>query len=668
MNLNGFDGAWLIQPALWAAAAIAFVILLRVANIFRYIPNNQVGIVEKLWSTKGSIDEGFIALNGEAGYEPEVLRGGVHVFFPFMYRIHKSDLVTVGQGKIAYVFARDGAPLGASQVLGANDSEDKSDFQDARRFLLGGGQKGPQRKILREGTYAINTTQFAIITDDRVYGHALSEQERGVLDAMQLTISERWGFTPVVLAADHDLVGIVTVHDGPSLPPGEIIAPEVGADLRDGATFHNNFQEPEKFLAAGGYRGRQLQVIVEGTWYINRLFATVEAVPKTVIPVGNVGVVIFYTGPHSGDVSGEQYRHGELVVNGGRGVWKDPLLPGKYAFNTYAGKIEIIPTVNFILKWVRGEVGAMKLDENLSEISLITRDAFEPTLPLSVVMHIDYKKAPMIIQRFGDVKKLVEQTLDPMVSAFFKNIAQKMTLIELLQNRAQVQEESAAQMKAKFESYSLDLQEVLIGTPRAANGDHTIENILIQLRSRQIAREQIETYQEQEKAAVQERALNEAKAIAAAQTALTQSLIQIKVNENEGAAAYARAQKDAETRKVTAAAVGEQSRLEGQGEADRVLAVGTANAQSTKLSVDAYGGPEFRLAEQNFAKFADALTRINQPLVPQFLMSGGQAAESSNAGLIPTAMLSSMFGRMMPDALERLKEEAPKAERRTNGH
>src|ERR1700758_4128420 len=119
MNVNSF-GADFTQPALWAAGIIAFLILLRVANIFRYIPNNQVGIVEKLWSVKGSIKEGFIALNGEAGYEPEVLRGGLHVFFPFMYRIHKSDLVTVGQGKIAYVFARDGEPLGASQVLGAN--------------------------------------------------------------------------------------------------------------------------------------------------------------------------------------------------------------------------------------------------------------------------------------------------------------------------------------------------------------------------------------------------------------------------------------------------------------------------------------------------------------------------------------------------------------------
>src|ERR1700759_1252310 len=657
----------LVTPAIWVAICVAILVLLRVANIFRYISNNQGGIVEKLWAAKGSVKSGFIALHGEAGYEPEILRGGIHVFLPFTYRIHKSDLVTVGQGKIAYVFARDGAVLGASQVLAANDTDAKCDFQDARRFLENGGQKGPQRKVLREGTYAINTTQFAIITDERVYGHALSERERTVLESMQLTISERWGFSPLVLASDQDLVGIVTVHDGPSLPPGEIIAPEVGTDLRDDEIFHNNFQEPEKFLAAGGYRGRQLQVIVEGTWYINRLFATVEAVPKTVIPVGNVGVVIFYTGPRTDDVSGEQYRHGELVLNGSRGVWQDPLLPGKYAFNTYAGKIEIIPTVNFILKWVRGEVGAMKLDENLSEISLITKDAFEPTLPLSVVMNINYKKAPMIIQRFGDVKKLVEQTLDPMVSAFFKNIAQKMTLIELLQNRAAIQEESAAEMKAKFEGYSLDLQEVLIGTPRAAANDHTIENILIQLRSRQIAREQVETYQEQEKAAIQERALNEAKATAAAQSALTQSLIQVKVNENEGAAALARAQKDAETRKVTAAAVGEQSRLEGQGEADRVLAVGAANAQATKLSVDAYGGPEFRLAEQNFAKFADALTRINQPLVPQFLMSGGQGQESGSAGLIPTAMLSSMFGRMMPDALEKLKDEAPKAGRRVDG-
>jgi len=246
----------LVTLAMWAAIVVVALIFLRVSNIFRYIPNNQVGIVEKMWAAKGSIKSGFIALHGEAGFEPEILRGGVHVFFPFTYRIHRSDLVTVGQGKIAYVFARDGEPLGASQVLAANDTEEKSDFQDARKFLMNGGQKGPQRKILREGTYAINTTQFAIITNERVYGHALSAQEQSVLDSMKQTIADRKGFTPVILAADQDLVGIVTVHDGPSLPPGEIIAPEVGTDLRAADTFHNNFQETEKFLKAGGFRGR----------------------------------------------------------------------------------------------------------------------------------------------------------------------------------------------------------------------------------------------------------------------------------------------------------------------------------------------------------------------------------------------------------------------------
>jgi len=234
----------IVGYGLWIVVAIVLIVLLRMANIIRYIPNNQVGIVEKLWAVRGSIKSGFIALHGEAGFQPEILRGGIHFFFPLTYRIQKSDLVTVGQGKIAYVFARDGAPLAPSQVLAANDVPEKAEFQDVRQFLLNGGQKGPQRKILRKGTYAINTTQFAIITGERVYGHALSAQEQHVLDSMKQTLLERSGFGPLVIAAADDSVGIVTVHDGPSLPPGEIIAPEVGSDLATSETFHNNFQEP----------------------------------------------------------------------------------------------------------------------------------------------------------------------------------------------------------------------------------------------------------------------------------------------------------------------------------------------------------------------------------------------------------------------------------------
>ena len=308
---------------------------------------------------------------------------------------------------------------------------------------------------------------------------------------MQAVIEERGGFVAVVIRDASDQIGVVTVHDGPALTADQIIAPEVGTDQAEPATFHNSFQDPEKFIAAGGRRGRQLQVLVEGSYFINRLFATVEMVPKTIIDVGHVGVVISYTGDSGADTSGEEYRHGELVDRGTRGVWSEPLLPGKYAFNTYAGKVLVVPTTNFILKWDQELTGQHKFDENLSEVSLITKDAFEPTLPLSVVVHIDYRKAPLVVQRFGDIKKLVEQTLDPMVSAYFKNVAQKHTLIELLQERTDIQAHAGEEMRAKFGAYNLELQEVLIGTPRAAAGNDQIEKVLQQLRERQLAEEQV---------------------------------------------------------------------------------------------------------------------------------------------------------------------------------
>ena len=205
------------------------------------------------------------------------------------------------------------------------------------------------------------------------------------------------------------------------------------------------------------------------------LFATVEMINKTVIEVGFVGVVVSYTGGVGEDLSGDEYRHGELVRKGSRGVWNEPLLPGKYAFNTYAGKVVPVPTTNIILKWIRSESGVHRFDENLAEVSLITKDAFEPSLPLSVVMHIDYHKAPLVIQRFGDVKRLVEQTLDPMVSAYFKNIGQTRTLIQLIQERGNIQQIASEEMKERFEHYNLELEEVLIGTPVAVTDDKQFE-------------------------------------------------------------------------------------------------------------------------------------------------------------------------------------------------
>lgn len=158
----------LFPVAAYAVAALVALVLFYTSGMVRYVSNSRVAIVEKLWSGSGSVAGGLIALGGEAGFQPMVLRGGFHYFFPFQYRILTQPLVTIPQGQIGYVFARDGEPLNPSQTLASNIAA--HDFLDAKRFLQAGGQKGPQRMVLREGTYAINLAQFVILTQERIYG------------------------------------------------------------------------------------------------------------------------------------------------------------------------------------------------------------------------------------------------------------------------------------------------------------------------------------------------------------------------------------------------------------------------------------------------------------------------------------------------------------------
>jgi uncharacterized membrane protein YqiK len=629
-----------------AGLILAGIVVLILLSGIRFIPNTRIGIVEKRFSFSGSVKSGFIALKGEAGFQPNVLRGGLHYLPPLQYVVRIAPLVTIPQGKIGYIFARDGKLLDSTQTLASN--EDVSDFQDVEGFLKSGGQRGPQRRILREGTYAINLVQFIVLTDERVYSLPLSREDMDVINRMAQVISERGGFFPVIIKDTDDKIGIATVHDGPSLGQGEIIAPVVGDDSKNAETYHNKFQDPDKFLKAGGFRGRQLQVLVEGTYYVNRLFATVEMIQKTIIEVGNVGVVVSYTGETGEDLSGKEYRHGELVARGKRGVWEEALMPGKYAFNTYAGKVVSVPTTNFILKWIRNQTGAHKFDENLSEVSLITKDAFEPSLPLSVVVHIDYKKAPLVIQRFGDIKRLVEQTLDPMVAAYFKNVGQTRTLIQLLQERSDIQQISSKEMKEKFEHYNLQLEEVLIGTPSSPADDVQIETILMQLRSRQIASEQIETYDRQEKAAVKERELREAESRAQMQTNITQSELNIDIQSNQGKGEYQRSIQQAA-----------QIRALAEAEAEKIARIGIAQALATEEQVRAYGGPQFQVTQQVLNRFAEAIQESRVDVVPRVIVG---ASKDSGSGNIMEALLalllSDRFGALANEAQGKRSEEA----------
>src|SRR5258705_6400208 len=108
LSKNGTGGTVSYLDAIslgtFAWIALGLVVVALLVQSVRFIPNSRVGILEKRVSARGSIRSGLIALGGEAGFQPDVLRGGWHLFIPFVYRIHTVSLVPIAQGKIGYLF------------------------------------------------------------------------------------------------------------------------------------------------------------------------------------------------------------------------------------------------------------------------------------------------------------------------------------------------------------------------------------------------------------------------------------------------------------------------------------------------------------------------------------------------------------------------------------
>ncbi len=281
-----------------------------------------------------------------------------------------------------------------------------------------------------------------------------------------------------------------------------------------------------------------------------------------------------------------------------------------------------------------------------------------------MVINIDYRKAPNVIQRFGSVKNLIEQSLDPLVSSYFKNQGQQRTLIELIQERSEIQQVATKDMKERFSEYDLGLQEVLIGTPHSPAGDTQIETILNQLRERQVAVEQSATYKKQEEAQAGLRSLNEAKAVANRQTDLTDSKVQINIEVNQADAAAQRAQKDA-LRNITIAeadarqtvlraqADSQQTVLRAKADSERIVLLANAEAESrARVQIaealgirevrKAYGSSGLMVKQKMIGQIAEALKDTKHPLVPHSVvtMGGGSNGEANGGDNMLTHMLT----------------------------
>ncbi|MFO1513519.1 MAG: flotillin family protein [Verrucomicrobiota bacterium] len=548
------------------------------------IQERQVGIVVKRFGSRALAPGHLIALAGEAGYQADTLAPGLHFgFWRWQYRIIKVPVTVVPQGEIALVLAADGAAIPNERILGK--IVDCDNFQDARKFFVNGGEKGRQLGILTAGTYRINLALFTVIS-------SVTAEEHG-MESHQLNLHR----------VEADMVGIVTTLDGQPIEAGEIAGPTILG--------HDNFQKAQAFLDGGGRRGLQEQVLLSGTWNLNPWFAQIEQVPMVQIPIGYIGVVISFVGQAHVDVSGVEFKHGDLVNPGHKGVWVTPLYPGKHPLNTRVMKVELVPTTNIVLNWA-SRTEAHHFDEKLSSITVRSKDGFAFNLDVSQIIHVGALDAPKVISRVGSMQNLVDHVLQPIVGNYFRNSAQDYTVLDFLSARSHRQVEAAEHIRKAIGAYDVQAIDTLIGdiNPPA--------ELMTTQTDRKIAEEQRKTYETQ-------RAAQEQRQQLVRQTSLAD--IQQQVVGAEQGVNIAELKANANVKQATGEA--ESTRLRALGEAEAIRATGKAKAEAYRVGVESLGTQGYTVMQ-----LMQIVGERNVRIVPDVAVNGANGSNGLVDGLL----------------------------------
>ena len=558
------------------------------------IRERQVGIIVKKFSTRALIPGRLVALAGEAGYQADTLAPGLHFgYWRLQYRIFKVPVITVPQGEIALVIAADGMSIPPQRILGR--VVDCDSFQDARKFLQNGGEKGRQVGILTGGTYRINTALFTVITSADAQDHGMAPE---------------WLRLHRV---EPDRVGIVTTLDGLPIEAGEIAGPAIPG--------HDNFQNAQAFLDGGGRRGLQEQILLSGTWNLTPWFVQVEQVPMVQIPIGYVGVVISYVGMAHEDVSGLDFKHGDLVNTGHKGVWVTPLYPGKHPCNTFVMKVELVPTTNIVLNWA-SRTESHNYDAKLSSITVRSRDGFAFNLDVSQIIHVGALDAPKVISRAGSMQNLVDHVLQPIVGNYFRNSAQDFTVLDFLSARSQRQAEAAEHIRVALQAYDVQAIDTLIGDI------HPPAELMQTQTERKIAEEQRKTYEVQEAAQVQRQQL-------VRQTSLAD--IQQQVVTAEQGVSIAELHANSHIKQATGEA--EAVRLRAMGEAEAIRATGQAKSEAYRVGVEALGAQGYTVMQ-----LMQIVGERNVRIVPDVAVTGANGNTGMVDGLLGLMLRSQSNG------------------------
>ncbi|HEY9618715.1 MAG TPA: SPFH domain-containing protein, partial [Crinalium sp.] len=358
-------------------------------------------------------------------------------------------------------------------------------------------------------------------------------------------------------------------------------------------------------------RGLQEQILLSGSWNLNPWLVQVEQVPMTEIPIGYVGVVISYVGKAHEDVSGASFTHGDLVHPGHKGVWTEPLYPGKHPINSRVMKVELVPTTNIVLNW-SARTERHNYDSNLESLKVRSRDGFAFDLEIAQIIHVGALDAPKVISRVGSMQNLVDHVLEPTIGNYFRNSAQECTVLDFLSARSERQAEAAEYIKQALRGYDVQAIDTLIGDiqPPAS---------LMQTQTdRKIAEEQRKTYEVQQMAQTQRQQLVRETALADIQQEMVKSEQNVNIAELQAKAEIQRATGEAEGIKLKAVA-----------EADSIRATGIARAETYRAGVQALG-PKSYTAMQLMQIIGDRHVR----LIPDILVGNNGGGNGLVDGLL----------------------------------
>jgi uncharacterized membrane protein YqiK len=403
-------------------------------------------------------------------------------------------------------------------------------------------------------------------------------------------------------------VGLITTTDGKPLPPGEIFAADWTSE---------EFQQmlrAEHFLdIGGGFKGPQAAVLRPGKYRINPKLFRVAIVPATNIAKATVGVVKSNVGKAAEDAG--QQADG-LVDKGQRGIWRQPLMPQMYYLNTKAFEVTVISTAKMVMRYTKqNDQGEEK------EITVRSADGFTFPVDVRVEYEIRPGDASLVVANFGEHGDALQNRLNSAVRAIFRNNAETVKALDYVQQRSTQERQSQTLLSEEMSKVGVSVTAVRIGDV----GDEATLGVLLKTQTdREIALQEQETFQEQQRTAEQQKALTKTQQEAVEEKRLATAAYEVEI-----------AREQMKSKVIEA---------EGQAEALRINA--EAKAKAFEIVAEQIGPGNAALIE-----LLNIIGKRNIQITPRVMVtsgaSGAAAGDAQSTALIGT-MLDSMMSRSLP--------------------